>query len=150
MGNVKKFKGANNTIMVKDAHGKIVNNIAGAKLPSGNVVIVPSEKLDPPVDWDLLERREVASNPDTRPEDLAELRNDSDKYVRALLARNLNTPVDMLGDLAFSTFEHERALVARNTSTAPQVLMMLAASGDESPWVRKGASDNPSLKLNQY
>jgi hypothetical protein len=39
VGNVTNFKGANNTVMVKDAHGKIVDNIAGAALPGDTVTV---------------------------------------------------------------------------------------------------------------
>jgi hypothetical protein len=40
MGDVRSFKGANNTIMVKDAHGKIVDNIAGSLAPSASSTLI--------------------------------------------------------------------------------------------------------------
>jgi hypothetical protein len=45
MTNVKNFKGANNTIMVKDAHGKIVDNIAGAPRPVETVTVAIPDRF---------------------------------------------------------------------------------------------------------
>jgi pentose-5-phosphate-3-epimerase len=147
MGDVQKFKGANNTIMVKDAHGKIVNNIAATPLPSGNAVVV-NTSVSHASRKSVDERRNIAKDLKTSPDTLAELADDEDKQIQSLLAMHPRTPYEMLVALAAVDVAHIRALVARNPATPADTLDALA--DDEDAWVRSGVVTNPSFDSQKH
>ena len=88
-------------------------------------------------------RREVAGNPHTSPQVLAQLAGDTDVLVRRRVAENPRTPPEVLGQLAGTDVVLARICVAENPHTSPQVLAQLAGDKDED--VREAALEHPNL-----
>jgi hypothetical protein len=159
MGNVKKFKGANNTIMVKDVSGKIVTNLAGGKLPPASNVVIGSVASNTPHDnlsivrefeeaerlarllghrdWTVrLEAAETGHSYET----LAALGRDPSGDVRVAVAGNNYTDVDTLNLLSRDEVTPVRLGVAANVNSLSGTLYVL--TGDSSEAVSLAAVEN--------
>jgi predicted glutamine amidotransferase len=154
MGDRKNFKGANNTIMVKNADGKIVDNIAGTQHPVKNVVVIASfthsslyesDNSDDDLEFsdaELLDAydkavtdrewlaRFSAAEESKDPKELNEMARDEDEDVRAAVAANPYTLSETLEELALDEADFVRAAVAGNSNTFPATRRTLVS--DES------------------
>lgn len=98
---------------------------------------------DPAYRWN------VARNPSTPADILAELANDEDDDVRGAVAENPNTPADILAELANDEEVYVRYIVAANPNTPADTLAELAADKDDEIWnVRTRVAKNPSTPAN--
>jgi len=96
-------------------------------------------------DKDEFVRINVAGNPETPPEILVELAKDIDKYVRIRVAYNPNTPPESLVELAKDEDEEVRLYIKRNPSTPPETLAELSKNTLE--WERPEIKEEESFNL---
>lgn len=91
-------------------------------------------------------RTAVAENPNTPANVLRQLADDTETYVRYCVADNPNTPADALAELASDEGDriwNVRIRVAENPNTPVDVLRQLA--NDENTYVRSFAAENPNM-----
>ncbi|MCK4359125.1 MAG: hypothetical protein KAW92_10380, partial [Candidatus Cloacimonetes bacterium] len=86
------------------------------------------------------EKIQLAGNPNTPPETLAELAKD--EKFRWEVAENPNTSPEILAELAKTKEDHIRYRIAENPNTSPETLAELAK--DENRDVRYRAKENPN------
>ena len=77
-----------------------------------------------------LSRINVASDPNTRPDTLRKLSDDSRYEIRAEVGFNPNTPTDILTKLAEDDSEDVRVCVAQNPHTPEDILRRLCMDTD--------------------
>jgi len=137
--------------LAADENKGVKTSIAGNPSTPIDVLLELSEDADMDVrkyvarvsanadDWDwtdkdknLRARVEVAANPNTPEDTLANLAQDTDIRVRGNVAANPNTPVDVLRDLAKDNEESIRGIVGSNSNTPDDLLRELAENPNTS------------------
>ena len=94
-------------------------------------------------------RENVANNPSTPADILAELANDEYEDVRTAVASNPNTPANVLRQLAGDQETYVRYNVADNPNTPADALAELADDKDDKIWnIRTRVAENPNTPVN--
>jgi hypothetical protein len=89
----------------------------------------------------IMQKNELASNPNTSPETLTLLADDEDSVVRFWVAKNPNTSPETLDRLANDENYLVRRAVATNPKALPETLDRLA--NDKNWSVRRAVATNP-------
>jgi hypothetical protein len=143
VSDVKNFKGANNTIVVKDAQGKIVTNFSGGTPPPRGVIAPALINKQSAEELTSADRAFFLATAEGVPgEVLALLINAKSVASRILLASAEDTPVAILAVMALDEDEDVRYAAADNWNTPPESLEML--SDDENIGVRVNVANNPN------
>jgi hypothetical protein len=90
----------------------------------------------------IQQKRVLAIDVNTTPENLTILAKDENYYVRWNVARNPNTPPETLTILATDKEPDVRWYVSQNPNTPPETLTLLA--NDEDFYVRSCVARNPN------
>jgi len=100
------------------------------------------EEFEEEVPQEDRESQEIAQDPNTSPEVLAQLATHEDRWVRLYVAYNKNTLPDTLIQLSIDTDENVRCHIANHPNTPTEILTNLLQDKDWS--VRRIALDNPN------